>query len=152
MLLQKNDPAPDFNLPSNTGRSVELKSLRGKKVVLFFYPKDDTPGCTKESCDFRDLTGEFEKLNTLVFGVSADDVASHKQFSSKFSLNFPLLADTTHQTCEAYGVWGQQEWQGKKYMGVTRTTYLIDEKGHVERVFANVNPTGHAAMVLDQLN
>ena len=127
---------------------MALKDLTGKQVVLFFYPKDDTPGCTKESCEFRDLAGDFEKAGAVVFGVSADGVASHEAFASKYNLNFPLLADTDQAICKAYGVWGEQEWQGKNFMGIARTTYVIDGAGKIKSVFEKVNPVGHAAEVL----
>jgi len=152
MSLKKGDKAPKFNLPTNTGEQVSLEQCFGKKVVLFFYPKDDTPGCTKESCDFRDLQTAFANKNALVFGISADDVDSHKAFAAKYNLNFPLLADVDHQVCEAYGVWGEQEWQGKKFQGIGRSTFVIDEAGNISAAYSKVNPTGHATEVLESLS
>lgn len=151
MLLKPGDKAPDFTVATDKVGSITLSELQGKKVVLFFYPKDDTPGCTKESCEFRDLLGQFEAKNAQVFGVSADDVGSHQQFAAKFNLNFPLIADTDHKICESYGVWGEQEWQGKKYQGISRTTYVVDEQGKIANIYANVSPVGHADQVLAAL-
>lgn len=151
MALKVGDAAPDFDLASDRAGNVSLKSLRGKKVVLFFYPKDDTPGCTKESCEFRDFSEDFAKKNTLIYGISADDVNSHKAFSKKFNLNYPLLADVGNKTCEAYGVWGKQEWQGKVYDGISRTTFLIDEHGKLAKIYNKVNPVGHAEAVLGDI-
>jgi len=151
MALKVGDNAPDFELDSDKAGKVSLASLRGKKVVLFFYPKDDTPGCTKESCEFRDLTGNFEAKNTLIFGISADDVASHQAFAKKFDLNYPLLSDPSHKTCQAYGVWGEQSWQGKTFMGISRTTFLIDEQGTIKKIYQNVDPSNHAEQVLNEL-
>ena len=148
MMLKVGDVAPTFSAASDTAGTVDLAKLRGRKVVLFFYPKDDTPGCTKESCEFRDLAADFEKAGAAVFGVSADDVDSHKRFASKYNLNFPLLAYPEHKICESYGVWGEQEWQGKKYMGIARTTYVVGGDGKIARVYPGVNPVGHAAQVL----
>lgn len=151
MPLKAGMPAPDFDLATDGGSRISLKSLRGKKVVLFFYPKDDTPGCTKESCEFRDLTPEFDANNAAIFGISADDVDSHKAFVKKYNLNFPLLADTTKAICKAYDVWGMQEWNGRKFEGIARTTYLIDEKGMIKKVYEKVDPSGHAQKVLADL-
>lgn len=151
MFLKKGDTAPDFTASSDKAGEVTLSQLKGKKVVLFFYPKDDTPGCTKESCEFRDLLGEFDAKNAQVYGISADDLDSHKQFSAKFGLNFPLIADPDHQICEAYGVWGEQEWNGKKYEGISRTTYVVGEDGLIAKVYEKVDPVGHAQAVLSAL-
>lgn len=151
MSIDVGQKSPAFELDSDKMGKVSLANLSGKKVVLFFYPKDDTPGCTKESCEFRDLSKDFSAKNAQVFGVSADDISSHEKFSAKFSLNFPLLADPEHKMLENYGVWGEQEWQGKKYMGIARTTVVVDEKGQIAKVYKNVNPVGHAAQVLSEI-
>jgi thioredoxin-dependent peroxiredoxin len=152
MLPKPGDTAPDFSLKTDTNDTLSLKSCRGKKVILFFYPQDDTPGCTKESCEFRDLAGEFDKKGALVLGISPDDSGSHKAFKSKFSLNFPLLVDVDHKVADAYGVWGESEWKGKKYISTLRTTFVINEQGKIAKVYANVNPVGHADQVLKDLN
>lgn len=142
-MLKAGDPAPDFTLESDAGQQVTLSRLRDKPVVLFFYPKDDTPGCTIECKEFRDSRREFaEKAH--VFGISADDVASHQAFRDKFSLNFPLLADIGHKTADLYGVWGKTKW-GE---GIFRTTFVIGTDGKISKVFENVKPQGHAAEVL----
>lgn len=151
MTLHVGQPAPAFSLPTQSGEIVNLSGLKGKKVVLFFYPKDDTPGCTKENCEFRDLAGEFAKENALIFGISADDMPSHQAFQKKYQLNFPLLADTQRTTCKEYGVWGKQEWNGKQFEGIARTTFVIDEKGTLEHIYQQVNPVGHADTVLRDL-
>ncbi|MGE0173701.1 MAG: thioredoxin-dependent thiol peroxidase [Oligoflexales bacterium] len=151
MMPKPGDAAPSFSLKTDTNDTLSLQSCKGKKVVLFFYPKDDTPGCTKESCEFRDLAGEFDKKGAIVLGISPDGTDSHKAFKSKFALNFPLLVDTEHKIADAYGVWGEQEWQGKKYMGIARTTFVIDAQGKIAKVYANVNPVGHANQVLNDV-
>ena len=131
-MLKPGDPAPDFKLMSDEGKEVSLKDLRGKKVVLYFYPKDDTSGCTKEACSFRDNIKLFEKKNAVIIGVSKDSVKSHKKFKNKFDLNFPLLSDETKEMIGAYGVWKEKSMYGKKYMGIERTTFIIDEKGKIK--------------------
>jgi len=151
MALKVGTPAPDFVLESDKGGSVKLAEHKGKHVVLFFYPKDDTPGCTKESCEFRDQSEDFAKKNTVVYGISADNTRSHQAFSSKYNLNFPLLSDTTTQVCQNYGVWSKQSWGGREDMGISRTTFIINEKGMIEKIYNNVNPVGHAAQVLADL-
>lgn len=152
IYLKPGDQAPEFELLDQKENSISLAKLQGQKVVLFFYPKDDTPGCTIESCEFRDLAGEFAKKNTLVFGVSADSAESHRSFDEKFSLNFPLLVDHEHKVCEAYGVWGEQEWKGQKFLGISRATFLINEKGLIQNVYEKVVPEGHAEQVLRDLD
>jgi peroxiredoxin Q/BCP len=151
MRLTTGTEVPNFTATTDKAGDVTLEELKGKKVVLFFYPKDDTPGCTKESCEFRDMIGEFKDKNAVVFGVSGDDVESHHAFATKFQLNFPLIADTDFSLCKAFGVYGEQEWQGKKFMGISRTTVVIDEAGKLVKVYENVNPVGHAQAVLAEL-
>ena len=140
--------APEFTLMGHDGRSVSLADLRGRPVVLYFYPRDDTPGCTKEACGFRDTWSEVEKTGAAVFGVSPDSVASHEKFRTKYRLPFTLLSDPDHAVAEAYGAWGEKSMYGKRYQGILRTTFLIDEAGIVRRVFENVRPAGHADDVL----
>ena len=140
--------APDFTMKADNGRTYALADLRGRKVVLYFYPKDDTPGCTTQACDLRDRIEEFDAKGALVLGVSPDTVESHVDFRNKFRLNFPLLADPDHAVAERYGVWVQKSFLGKKYMGVDRTTFVIDEEGRIARVFPGVKPKDHADQVL----
>ncbi len=148
MTLKIGDQAPVFSLPTETGECVTLDDFRGKTVVLFFYPKDDTPGCTKESCEFRDLNTQFSRKGAVVLGVSADDEKSHQLFKNKYGLNFPLLSDTTHEVSHSYGVWGMQEWGGRTSEGITRTTFVIDPEGEIAQVYERVDPVGHAERVL----
>ncbi len=143
--------APDFTLPSDEGASVTLSELRGRTIVLYFYPKDDTSGCTTEACEFRDRWADVRRSRALVFGVSPDDVRSHQKFRAKHTLPFPLLADTDHAVAEAYGVWGEKSMYGRKYHGILRTTFIIDGEGRISRVFEKVKPAGHAAEVLAAL-
>lgn len=140
--------APAFKLESSSGETVALSGLKGQRVVLYFYPKDDTPGCTVEAQEFRASLDKFKKLNTVVLGLSPDDVKSHCKFIKKFDLNFELLADTDHAICEKYGVWVEKSMYGKKYMGAQRATFLIDENGKLAKVWPKVKPEGHAAEVL----
>jgi peroxiredoxin Q/BCP len=142
-------PAPDFTLPSSTGESVSLKSFKNKKtVVLYFYPKDDTPGCTKEACGFRDLTAEFEKVGAVILGVSNDPADSHAKFREKFKLPFELLADEDASVSKAYGVYKQKNLYGKKYMGIERTTFIIDRTGRIAQIYPKAKVDGHVADVL----
>jgi peroxiredoxin Q/BCP len=143
-------PAPDFTMPLGDGGSVSLKALRGKRVVLYFYPKDDTPGCTVEACQFRDGLPKFEKANAVVIGVSKDSVASHKKFKEKFKLTFPLASDDS-KVCEAYGVWAQKSMYGRNFMGVERSTFIIDEKGFVRAEWRKVSVPGHGEEVAKAL-
>lgn len=149
-LLQEGDRIPDFALKDDRGRVVTQDDFAGKTVVLYFYPKDDTPGCTREACAFRDGLEAFEERGAVIYGISADDVPSHERFRDKYELNHPLLADPTREVCEAFGVWGEQEFRGQKFTGIARTTYLIRDL-HVRRVYPNVDVTGHAERILADL-
>lgn len=152
MTLQVGDKAPDFSLQTEAAETISLKSLRGKKVVLYFYPKDSTPGCTQESCDFRDNYTTFKKKGVAVFGISKDSAKSHVKFKEKYELPFPLLVDEDTEVCTAYDVLKEKSMFGKKYMGIERSTFLIDEKGKVEQVWRKVKVKGHVEQVLDELN
>src|SRR3989442_11391982 len=147
-MIAEGSPAPDFELTSDSGERIRLSALRGKPVVLYFYPKDDTPGCTKEACEFRDAYDVFRDRGAEILGVSPDDVRSHEKFKTKYDLPFTLLADPGHTTAEAYGVWGERSFAGKKYMGVNRSTFVIDEAGKVARAMIGIKPAGHASDVL----
>jgi thioredoxin-dependent peroxiredoxin len=148
-MIKEGNAAPDFTATNTNGETIRLKDLRGKKVVLYFYPKDDTPGCTKEACSFRDAFSDFRKHDIEVIGVSTDSEASHKKFTTKYQLPFTLLADTDHSIADAYGVYGEKKFMGRTYMGVKRMTFLIDEKGKVRKVFEKVKPEEHAREVLE---
>jgi len=150
-VIEEGKPAPDFELQTDGGDTVKLSDLRGRPVVLYFYPKDDTPGCTTEACEFRDAYDVFRDRGAEVLGVSPDDVASHEKFKSKYELPFTLLADPEHAVAEKYGVWGERSYAGKTYMGITRSTFLIDRDGNVARAMLGIKPAGHAAEVLDAL-
>lgn len=150
-MIEEGKPAPDFELQSDSGETVRLSDFRGKPVVLYFYPKDDTPGCTTEACEFRDAYDRYREQGIEILGVSPDDVASHEKFKSKYELPFTLLADPGHTTVEAYGVWGERSFAGRKYMGVNRSTFIIDQDGNVVRAMLGIKPAGHAAAVLEQL-
>lgn len=147
--LEPGAKAPAFNLSADDGKKVKLSDFQGKPVVLYFYPKDDTPGCTREACAFRDRKTELTKLGVVVLGVSADDVASHVKFRDKYELNFPLLADTDHAIAEKYGAWREKNMYGKKSMGIQRSTYLIDGEGKIARVWKRVQVDGHDAQVIE---
>ena len=151
MQLKEGDKAPTFKVNDQDNKLFDLEKAKGKKMVLYFYPKDDTPGCTKESCEFRDLKSEYEKVGASIYGMSADDATSHQQFISKYSLNFPLLADIGHKVADQYGVWVIGEHNGKKYEGIARTTFIISEKGNIEKIYPQVNPVGHADEILNYL-
>jgi peroxiredoxin Q/BCP len=150
-MVEKGSKAPDFTLASDEGGQVTLSDFRGNKVVLYFYPKDDTPGCTTQACDLRDARPAFEKLDAVVLGVSPDSVESHRSFREKHGLNFPLLADEDHAVSEAYGVWKERSMYGRKFMGIERSTFLIDEDGTVAEVWRSVKPKGHAEMLQEVL-
>jgi peroxiredoxin Q/BCP len=151
-VIEEGKPAPDFELKSESGGSVKLSELRGKPVVLYFYPKDDTPGCTTQACGIRDAYGEFERAGAVVLGVSPDDESSHVKFRDKYELPFTLLADTDHAVAEQYGVWGEKKYMGKSYMGVNRSTFVIDADGNVKKVMRDVKPATHADDVLSALS
>ncbi len=150
-MIEEGKPAPDFELQSDSGESVKLSDLRGKQVVLYFYPKDDTPGCTTQACGIRDAYGEFEQAGAVVLGVSPDDERSHVKFKKKFDLPFTLLADADHHVAEEYGVWAEKKYQGRTYMGIDRSTFVIDEDGNVKKVMHKVKPDTHADDVLATL-
>ena len=146
--LEAGDKAPPFSLPSSSGGTVTLEELQGKKVALYFYPKDDTPGCTKEACGFRDSKDDLDAEDLVVLGVSADDLDSHQQFIEKFHLNFSLLADVDRTAIAAYGVWGERSYRGRTIEGVLRKTFLIDEEGMIMKAWHEVEPEGHAEEIL----
>ena len=150
-MLAEGDPAPDFTLTSDSGDRVRLTDLRGKPVVLYFYPKDDTPGCTTQACGIRDAYREFEREGAVVLGVSPDDESSHVKFKQKYELPFTLLADTDHSVAEEYGVWGEKNMAGKTFMGVSRSTFVIGADGNVTSVMHDVKPATHADDVLAAL-
>jgi peroxiredoxin Q/BCP len=147
-VVEEGKPAPEFELASDSGDTVKLSSLRGKQVVVYFYPKDDTPGCTTQACGIRDAYGEFERAGAVVLGVSPDDESSHLRFREKYELPFTLLADPDHRVSEAYGVWGEKSYGGRTYMGIERSTFVIGEDGTVKKVMRNVKPDTHADDVL----
>jgi thioredoxin-dependent peroxiredoxin len=149
LTLKEGDKAPDFTSITNSGAKVSLKELKGKPVVLYFYPKDDTPGCTKEACAFRDAYADFEKAGAIVLGVSTDSVKSHGKFVEKFKLPFPLLADENKEIVQAYGVWGEKTFMGRKYLGTHRVTFLIGTDGRIAKIWPEVKPEQHAAEVLE---
>ncbi len=151
MPLPAGIPAPDFELLDDTNAKRKLSDFRGKNVILYFYPKDDTPGCTKEACNFRDDYSAYEKAGVVILGVSPDTVEAHVKFKKKFQLPFPLLADEGHRVCDLYGVWGPKKFLGKAYEGVLRTTFLIDENGVIKKVYENVRPAEHSAELLADL-
>ncbi len=150
-MVEPGSPAPPFALPSGDGDTVALHDLHGRQVVLYFYPKDDTPGCTTQACDLRDSWRAIQEAGAVVLGVSPDGPASHARFAQKFQLPFPLLADEDHAVAEAYGAWGEKSMYGRTYMGIIRSTVIIDGDGIVSHVFPRVRPKGHAAMVLAAL-
>jgi thioredoxin-dependent peroxiredoxin len=150
-MVEEGKPAPQFSLPSDTGETVQLADLRGKQVVLYFYPKDDTPGCTTQACGIRDVYGEFERAGAVVLGISPDSEASHVKFKEKYGLPFTLLADRDHAVAELYGVWQEKKYRGRTYTGVVRSTFVIDEDGKLKRSMHNVKPATHADDVLAAL-
>ena len=149
--LKVGSKAPDFTLQAGDGKEVSLKNLKGRKAVLYFYPKDNTPGCTKEACTFNENLKILEKKGTVVIGVSADSVASHKKFAEKYSLTFPLLSDEKKEMIKKYGVWKEKSLYGKKFMGIERTTFVIDEHGVIVKIFPKVKVDGHVDEVLEAL-
>ena len=151
-MIQKGDPAPDFELPADDGGRVRLGELKGKRVILYFYPKDNTSGCTTQACELRDALPRIDEKGAVVVGVSPDPVSSHQKFRDKYSLNFPLLSDQDHQVSEAYGVWKEKSMYGRKYWGIERSTFIIDENGVVVDIWRKVKPKGHADRVQDVLS
>jgi thioredoxin-dependent peroxiredoxin len=150
-MVEEGTPAPDFELTSDTGERVRLSDLRGRPVVLYFYPKDDTPGCTTQAYSFRDSYGEFEERGAVVLGVSPDTESSHARFKAKHDLPFTLLADPDHEVSERYGVWVEKTMDGKKSMGINRSTFVVDGDGKVAKAMLGVKPDGHAELVLSAL-
>lgn len=150
-MPQAGEPAPDFELPDEEGNLFRLSDLRGQPLILFFYPKDDTPGCTKEACGFRDDYSAYQRAGVRLLGVSPDSSSSHTKFKDKYDLPFTLLADEEHRVSEAYGVWGTKKMFGREYMGIKRTTFLIDKDGKVSQVFEKVKPDGHSHQLLGAL-
>ena len=148
MALRVGDKAPEFTLPSSDGEEISLKDFRGKKIVLYFYPKDDTPGCTKEACSFRDNLARVKRKGAVVFGISADSKKSHQKFIEKYDLSFPLLSDEKKEVVNAYGVWKEKAFMGRKYMGIERTTFIIDKEGKIVHIFSKVKVDGHVEEVL----
>jgi peroxiredoxin Q/BCP len=151
-MLEAGANAPQFALPADDGSTVDLAALRGKKVVLYFYPRDDTPGCTKEACEFRDSWTAVQRAGAVVLGVSPDGIAAHEKFKKKYRLPFQLLADTGHEVADAYGAWGRKNLYGRLFSGILRTTFVIDQDGRIAKVFEKVRPKGHAAQVLAALD
>lgn len=148
MALQEQDKAPSFNLPNQDGEKVKLSDFKGRWVLLYFYPKDNTPGCTKEACALQDNLKQFNKLDIAVIGASPDSVASHRKFADKFDLQFTLVSDEEKTLCQAYGVWGLKKFMGKEYMGVNRSSFLIGPKGKIAKIYPKVKPAEHAEQVL----
>lgn len=150
-MLEEGHPAPEFTLPSVDGGEISLADFRGRPLVLYFYPKDDTPGCTAQACELRDDMARLEELGASVVGVSPDPVKSHRKFRDKYNLNFPLLADTDHEVAETYGVWKEKSMYGRTYWGVERSTFILDEEGRIEAAWRRVKPKGHAERVVEHL-
>ena len=151
MALKPGDPAPDFSLPDGNGNTVNLSDFRGKWVVLYFYPRDNTPGCTTEACGFRDAYTDYQSNNVVVLGISTDDAKSHTKFSTKFNLPFPLLTDADGQVSTAYESYGLKKFMGKEFMGITRNTFVVNSDGKIEKIYLKVKPDSHASQVLADL-
>lgn len=149
--MREGDKAPEFEAETQGGKRISLRELRGKPVVLYFYPKDDTPGCTKEACGFRDAYSQFEAAGAVVLGVSPDSVKSHGKFAEKFSLPFPLVSDESKAIVQSYGVWGEKSFMGRKYMGVHRVTFLVGKDGTIAKIWPKVKPEEHASEVLEAI-
>lgn len=152
MPISAGISAPDFELPDDTNTLHKLSDYHGRNVILYFYPKDDTKGCTTEACNFRDDYSAYEEAGVVILGVSPDSVKSHDKFKAKYQLPFPLLADEGHAICDLYGVWGPKKFMGKEYEGVLRTTFLIDAQGMIKKVYENVRPADHSSELLSELN
>jgi len=152
MLVKIGDKVPDIKVKDMNGKDVSLKDFKGKRLVVYFYPKDDTPGCTAEACSFRDNHEKIEKMGVKVIGISTDSIESHKKFAGKHNLPFTLLSDSEHKLAEAFGVWKLKNFMGKKFFGIERTTFVIDENGKIAYIFEKVKPQGHAEEVIDVLN
>ncbi|MBI3004048.1 MAG: thioredoxin-dependent thiol peroxidase [Ignavibacteriales bacterium] len=150
-MLNVGDAAPQFKLPSGDGQTLSLKDFKGKKVVLYFYPKDDTPGCTREACSFQKNHSQLLKEGAVVLGVSADNIDSHQKFANKYGLSFPLLSDESKEVVKAYDVWRKKSFMGREYMGIERTTFVIDEKGKIQNIFRKVKVDGHTQEVMEVL-
>ena len=151
-MLKPGDQAPDFTLSTGDGETVRLGDLRGKPVVIYFYPRDDTPGCTTEACSFRDAQPDYNRAGAVVYGISGDDGRSHRKFTDKYGLSFPLLSDPDHEVAKLYDSWGQKKFMGREYMGIMRNTFLVDRDGGIARVWEKVKPAGHAEEVLAEIN
>ncbi len=149
--LKEGSKAPDFALKDEKGKLHKLSDYKGKKVILYFYPKDDTPGCSKQACDFRDHLGKFAQRNAVILGVSPDDEKSHQEFIEKYKIPYTLLCDTFHAVAEKYGAWGEKQFMGKTSLGLIRSTFIIDEQGTISKIFYKVNPEAHFEMLLKQL-
>jgi peroxiredoxin Q/BCP len=143
-MIAVGKKAPEFTLQDQHDKTHSLKDYRGKRVLLYFYPKDDTPGCTQEACNFRDGYKDFQKMGLVILGISADSVKSHKKFAEKFNLPFPILSDETKEVCEAYGVWKKKKFMGREYMGIERSSFMIDEEGKIAKIYAQVKAATHA--------
>lgn len=151
MTLKVGSAAPNFNLMTDTGEMASLSSFRGKNVILYFYPKDDTSGCTAQACQFRDLLPRFSEIDAIILGVSRDSLITHKKFRDKYALTFPLLVDEMGEVCQQYGVWVEKSMYGRKYFGIERTTFLIDAQGIIKEIWSKVKVPGHAEIVLKAL-
>jgi peroxiredoxin Q/BCP len=151
-MLKLKTKAPDFSLEDQHGKTHTLKAYRGKKVLIYFYPKDDTPGCTTEACSFRDNYKELSKLGLIILGISKDTVKSHKKFAEKYDLPFPLLADVDTTVCQAYEVWAKKKFMGREYMGILRTSFLIDEEGKIAKIYEDVKPAEHVGEIRESVS
>lgn len=150
-MIEIGEMAPGFELETDSGRTIRLADYRGRRVVVYFYPKDDTSGCTKQACGFRDHLEEFEARDAIVLGISPDGLASHQKFRTKHALNFPLLSDPSHAVAAAYGAWGKKKMYGREYEGILRSTFIVGPDGRVEGIYRNVKPAGHAEQLLEDL-
>ncbi len=151
ITLKEKDKAPDFNLQGDDGKDYKLSDFLGNDVLIYFYPKDDTPGCTTEACEIRDNYKDMKKLGLVVLGISPDNTKSHNKFKEKYKLPFTLLSDTDHKVCELYGVWAKKKFMGREYMGVVRSSFLIDSKGKIKKIYEEVKPKEHAKEVIGDI-